>query len=192
VQTKAVASHNKLYEECKDHSHFNCHLIAEKDDCEELSTGGNRVGDAFCQVSCGRCDYADTEDDEIFTHQSCYPFGKQEIKVSFFNQNPQNEDWVGMYPATADPNNLEGPVAWYWLCGTKKEKCKIGVGSVTFPWLPPGTYKAMMVRQPHSKGHGGPYSSYAESEPFDVVRGNTCTSRRLTEEEQQNHSNLRG
>jgi hypothetical protein len=203
VLVDAAAAHDKTYRECKDHSHFNCHLIAEKGDCDELSATGKRIGESFCQVSCGKCDYSATDgDDEVYTGQSCYPFGKQEIQVSFFNQNPQNDDWLGMYPAAADSNNLGSPVAWYWLCGGKKDTCKTGVGTVKFPWLPPGVYKAVMIRHGHSKTHGGPYSSYAESEPFEVVRGNTCTSRRLEDSEialveeknsyKNNNGNLRG
>ena len=61
----------------------------------------------------------------------------------------------------------------------------MSVGSITFPWLPPGSYKAIMARNRDAKGEKpystyGPYSSYAESGSFEVVRGNMCTSRRRT------------
>jgi hypothetical protein len=177
-------------EECKDHSHFNCNLIAEKHDCEALTESGNVIGDEFCQVSCGRCN---VEDDQLFPDQNCYSFGKKEINVRFLNREPEPEDWVGIYPHTANSSELGSPIAWYWLCGSKKEKCKTGVGSVTFPWLPPGTYKAVLVRNQHEKGRSGPYSGYAESEFFEVVRGNTCASRRTEESEgAATHKKLRG
>ena len=97
---------------------------------------------------------------------------------------PHQEDWVGIYPDTADPKDLGSPVAWYWLCGDKKHKCKTSVGSVTFPWLPPGRYKAIMSRNRDAKGpyaNYGPYASYAESGSFEVARGDMCASRRRME-----------
>lgn len=101
---------------------------------------------------------------------------------------PHVEDWVGIYPKTADPYDLGSPVAWFWLCsGDKRQKCKTSAGSIIFPWLPPGTYKAIMSRNHDAKGpytSYGPYSSYAESIDFEVVRGgDMCTSRRIAAEE---------
>ena len=107
---------------------------------------------------------------------------------------PHHEDWVGIYPDTADPHDLGSPVAWFWLCGDKKHKCRTSVGAAVFPWLPPGTYKAVMSRNRDAKGpyaNYGPYSSYAESRPFEVGRGNTCASRRRRVEGTE-ASSLRG
>ena len=107
---------------------------------------------------------------------------------------PHHEDWVGIYPDTADPHDLGSPVAWFWLCGDKKHKCRTSVGTAAFPWLPPGTYKAVMSRNRDAKGpyaNYGPYSSYAESRPFEVGRGNTCASRRRRVEGTE-ASSLRG
>lgn len=176
-------------DECKDHSHFNCHHIAESGNCDGRADMGEIIGDTFCKVSCDRCE---AESTEIFMDHSCYTFGKQEITTTFGNQDPDEEDWVGIYPDTADPNELGTPIAWYWACGNKKDKCKTGVGSVTFPWLPPGKYRALMSRQHGSKSHKGPYSSFAQSDIFEVVRGNTCAARRRRTQEGGNNTNLRG
>lgn len=102
----------------------------------------------------------------------------------YYQSLPHHEDWVGIYPHDADSSNLGSPVAWFWLCGDKRYKCATSVGSVTFPWLPTGTYKAVMSRNRDAAGpHAsyGPYRSYAESETFEVSRGDACASRRLAE-----------
>mmetsp|Transcript_26271 Transcript_26271/g.49027 ORF Transcript_26271/g.49027 Transcript_26271/m.49027 type:complete len:227 (+) Transcript_26271:133-813(+) len=179
TRAAAATTNEKPFQECRDHAHFNCRLIAEEGDCEAYTEHGELIGDTFCQVSCGRCSAAD---DQIFADLSCYSFAKQEITITFLNRSPEHGDWVGVYPAFSDLTNLGGPIAWYWLCGNKKDKCKTGIGSVTFPWLPPGTYKAVLVRHDHRKGHGGPYASYADSTPFEVVRGTSCSARRTQEQ----------
>jgi hypothetical protein len=186
-ETLASTSRLAQADECKDHSHFNCHHIAEDGDCDGRADKGEIIGDVFCPVSCGRCG---VDSDEIYTDQTCYTFGKQEIHTKFANSNPDQEDWVGIYPEDANPNELGSPIAWYWLCGSKKDKCKTGVGAVTFPWLPPGKYRALLSRHHSTKVHRAPYTSYAQSEVFEVVRGNTCAARRRTED--GNKKSLRG
>jgi len=173
--------------ECQDLPHFNCPLIAKDGDCKGHTRKGVNYGKSICQLSCGNCD--PIEDDAISTDQICYPFGRQIIQVTFLNSIPHDEDWVGIYPDTADPYDLGSPVAWFWLCsGDKRRKCKTSAGSITFPWLPPGTYKAIMSRNHDAKGpyaSYGPYSSYAESSDFEVFRGGDmmCKSRRIAAEE---------
>ena len=61
------------------------------------------------------------------------------------------------------------------------------MGSVTFNWLPAGTYKAVMARNKDATGpyaNFGPYASYAESRIFEVTRGDVCATsmRRLAED----------
>eukprot|EP00536_Pseudo-nitzschia_multiseries_P014924 jgi/Psemu1/69286/estExt_Genemark1.C_7910014 len=184
VVAATTGHHHKKHEEkktCKDRPGVHCRLIAEDGDCEKFTTRGDSYGDSVCKVSCGRCDPVE---DEIFTDHFCYKFGKENIGVTFSNRYVCNaEDWVGIYPDTADPRDLGSPVAWFWLCGDKKHKCKTSVGSVTFPWLPPGNYKAVMSRNHDAKGpyaNYGPYVSYAESKPFEVARGDMCAFRRLS------------
>mmetsp|Transcript_5070 Transcript_5070/g.14718 ORF Transcript_5070/g.14718 Transcript_5070/m.14718 type:complete len:222 (-) Transcript_5070:166-831(-) len=176
--------HHKRHQEkehCKDRPRVHCRIIAEDGDCGKFTNRGESYAASVCRVSCGSCDPVD---DEIVTDHSCYKFGKESIGVSFSNRVPHLEDWVGIYPDTADPMDLGPPVAWFWLCGDKKSKCKTSVGSVTFPWLPPGNYKAVMSRNRNAKGpyaNYGPYVSYAESQPFEVARGDMCASRRLAQ-----------
>lgn len=102
------------------------------------------------------------------------------------HSRPNHEDWVGIYPHDADSSDLGSPIAWYWLCGDKKYKCATSVGSVTFNWLPAGTYKAVMARNKDATGpyaNFGPYASYAESQIFQVARGDVCVTsmRKLAE-----------
>lgn len=166
---------------CKDRPGVHCRLIAEDGDCGKFTSKAESYGDSVCKVSCGRCD---TVPDKISTDHLCYKFGKESIGVDFSNSMPHQEDWVGIYPDTADSKDLGSPVAWFWLCGGKKHKCKTSVGSVLFPWLPPGNYKAVMSRNRDAKGpyaNYGPYASYAESKPFEVARGDMCASRRRAE-----------
>lgn len=189
TEATATAIHEKIYQEkeCKDHSHFNCHHIVSAGNCEGHADNGDVIGDVFCQVSCGRCE---VHDNTIRTDQSCYSFAKQEITTSFFNRDPEMGDWIGVYAESDDSTELGTPVAWYWTCGNKKDKCRTSVGTVTFPWLPPGKYRVLMARHVEgSKGFKGPITSYAESQPFEVVRGNSCAARRRTEEQS---NNLRG
>jgi hypothetical protein len=193
-ETSATATHESQEKDCKDHSHFNCHHIVSEGNCEGHAENGDVIGDNFCRVSCGRCD---VHEDSIVTDQSCYSFGKQEITTSFSNRDPEVGDWVGIYAVSEDSSVLGTPVAWFWTCGNKRDKCKTSVGTVSFPWLPPGEYRALMGRHVGSKGFKGPINSYAESEPFEVVRGNSCTTRllRINELEapsEQKSNNLRG
>jgi hypothetical protein len=174
--TSATAIHeqNSIEKDCRDHSHFNCSHIVSEGNCEGRADNGEVIGEVFCQVSCGHCD---VNKNSIRTDQSCYSFGKQEIKTTFLNRDPEMGDWIGIYDASEDTSETATPVAWYWTCGNKRDKCKTSVGTVSFPWLPPGRYRALMVRQGRSKGFKGPITSFAESEPFEVVRGNSCTAR---------------
>jgi hypothetical protein len=180
AETNATAIHEKMYQEteCKDHSHFNCHHIVSAGNCEGHADNGEVIGDIFCPVSCGRCEVNDTS---IRTDQSCYKFGKQEITTHFFNSDPEMGDWIGVYAVTEDADESATPVAWYWTCGNKRDKCRTSKGSVTFPWLPAGKYRVLMARHGGTSGFKGPLNSFAESEPFEVVRGNSCAARRTEE-----------
>eukprot|EP00535_Pseudo-nitzschia_heimii_P006001 CAMPEP_0197179248 /NCGR_PEP_ID=MMETSP1423-20130617/4270_1 /TAXON_ID=476441 /ORGANISM="Pseudo-nitzschia heimii, Strain UNC1101" /LENGTH=224 /DNA_ID=CAMNT_0042629137 /DNA_START=28 /DNA_END=702 /DNA_ORIENTATION=- len=167
---------------CKDRPEVHCRLIVDDGDCDKFTIDGENYGNDVCPASCGTCGEVP---DKISADQTCYTFAKQSIVVKFSNSIPHLEDWVGIYPDTADPKDLGSPVAWYWLCGDKKHKCSTSVGFVIFPWLPPGTYKAVLSRNRDAKGpyaNYGPFRSYAESERFEVARGEMCASRRLVED----------
>ena len=170
------------HKSCKDRAGVHCGLIRDKGDCNKHNFAGEGFGETVCRVSCGTCEDVPNQ---ISTDHQCYEFAKQQIHVNFSNSLPHHEDWVGIYPADADSNDLGTPVAWFWLCGNKRDKCATSVGMVTFPWLPAGTYKAIMSRNKDAMGpyaSYGPYKSYAESETFEVARGGACALRRLGED----------
>ena len=58
-----------------------------------------------------------------FSYQSEDP-----ILVSFDNGSPQDGDWIGIYPASADGTNLRQASLWKWTCGTD---CLFSVGEHT-------------------------------------------------------------
>jgi hypothetical protein len=188
--TKPTAAEAAVGEGCGDSPHHNCALLVENEDCDAHTKDGEVIGETICRASCGRCDddaYGTT--DAVTTDAGCYAFGQQEITLSFRNIEPQKDDWVGVYEATTtegeddgEPAVLGGLSAWSWLCGNKRDQCKVGAGSVTVPWLPPGTYRAIMARNDHhSRGplRHGKERRYAESPMFEVVRGGVCSTRRV-------------
>jgi hypothetical protein len=177
---------------CRDSLHHDCAAIVENDDCNDPSkSSGYIYGDTFCPVSCGRCNVIGNT---IMTDSECYSFGQQEIVVSFTNVDPTNNDWIGIYKDNSnnidsditeedydENDHLDELVAWYWLCGNKRDRCKVGIGSVTVPWLPPGSYRAVLARNTHlTKGPTTKHDKdarYAQSPMFGVVRGAACASR---------------
>jgi hypothetical protein len=109
----------------------------------------------------------------ISRDKDCYSTG-DDIIASFTNCNPAPDDWIGVYPASADPNNLGDPnnSLWVWLCGSKSScDSSVDAGTVTFENAGEvGKFKIYLVR----RISGGPYSAYAESESFEV--GNSCAA----------------
>lgn len=197
-QCLSVSEHDvQLVDDCRDSPHHSCALIAENDDCDAHSKSGDIYGDTLCRVSCGRCTVVDNT---ITTDSECYSFGQQqqEITLTFTNVKPAVDDWIGIYKANIDDkdftyddneddDHLDELATWYWLCGNKRDRCKVGVGSVTVPWLPPGKYRAILARNRHNtKGPSTRHdkdSRFAQSSMFEVVRGGACSGRRKAFEE---------
>lgn len=196
---------------CRDSFHFDCEAVLTNGDCDTHSkTDPNSlIGDVYCPASCGRCrndidinNNYDISENLLRADKLCYTFARQQINITFTNADPQREDWIGVYPHDVDVTDLGSPVAWYWLCDSnKRDKCKARSGIVTFPWLPPGIYKAVLSRNPKD-GKGpyaafGPFSAYTESESFEVVRSSEGCSmrkrrRRMTSiGSQVDHSTIR-
>ena len=170
------------------------------DDDNDSDDLGVVIGDVYCPSTCGRCNtdrYYDVSSSSssslssssllssvVLSDQKCYTFGKQHLNFTFVNVEPQREDWIGIYTDGVDLTDLGPPVSWYWLCDSnKRDKCKASRGTATFPWLPPGKYKAVLSRNlKHGKGpyaSFGPSSAYAASETFEVVRDSSgCAMRR--------------
>lgn len=95
-----------------------------------------------------------------------------DIIASFTNCDPAFDDWIGVYPSSADPNDLGDPSdRWVWACGTKVCRGSVDAGTVTFRNLGAvGEFKISLIR----RNSGGPYSAYAESESFDI--GFSCAT----------------
>jgi hypothetical protein len=114
--------------------------------------------------------------DWIHTDATCYA-NKMALFVSFNNCDPLEDDWIGVYPSDADPENLGSASVWVWSCGTID--CEGARSNDVFPIeqdLPPGTFKAFLVR----RQTGGPYSSYASSDEFTIEEeGVDCAQRTL-------------
>lgn len=160
-----------------------CDWIKANNECHLSTDDGMLIGAYYCSVSCGQCPN-DVTTDSISVDSTCYEHG-EDILASFTNKEPREDDWVAIYPASADPTHLGNPTLWLWLYGSQNHFCKVLYGMVTFGAGPPpedrtdsspiyaGTYKAFLVR----RNPGGPYSSYAESPNFVVKpAGQSCDS----------------
>jgi hypothetical protein len=151
---------------------WGCDWIAENDGCGLSTDNGNVIGHWYCLVTCGRCDREVTST-TTSTDQLCYP-ANEAVAISLENEHPEPEDWMGIYPESADAADLGDPIVWEWLCATPEEVCKVHYRTITFDRLPPGTYKAVLSR----RNHGGPYSSFTETNTFEVTApGGSCRER---------------
>ena len=166
---------------CRDEPYFlggdktrGCDWILKAHGCPQRD-GDKVIGDEFCKVTCQRCEKS-VEGTTLVTNRKCYDYG-DEVVATFTNDKPRIDDWVAIYPASADSSNLGQAPFWVWLCGNQDEQCKVLYGSYSFggtdstfesgrdSWpLGPGTYKAILAR----RHHGGPYSSYVESDSFEI------------------------
>lgn len=96
--------------------------------------------------------------------QECY-FRGESIVTSFLNCVPDLDDWLGLYPASADPGNLtDDTVAWMYTCGNKQCRGIVQSSLYTFQTRVPGTYRVHLIRE---RGVG-PYEAYASSAEFEV------------------------
>jgi hypothetical protein len=99
--------------------------------------------------------------------KTCY-LRRSMINIAFENCEPLVDDWMGIYrddPDNLDLNNLGNSLMWLWTCGSIN--CQGVVFDDTLPFgggLPEGTYVAHLIH----RNSGGPYSSYAASEPFEI------------------------
>lgn len=109
--------------------------------------------------------------DELSANEVC--FEEYTIMfVTFQNCNPLVNDWVGIFDVTSSEVSLFDlgePVMWLWTCNSQEldEACEpTYFDSLPFgPGLPAGTYQAHLVR----RNPGGPYSSYAASDEWEVA-----------------------
>jgi hypothetical protein len=105
----------------------------------------------------------------------------EDIVINFVNCNPENDDWIGVYPDWTDTQDLGYAQLWAWSCGDQDCRGKTTSGTITFngrfvgepnldAWpLDQDDYKVYLIR----RNPGGPYSGYVESDKFKVKR-NSC------------------
>jgi hypothetical protein len=114
----------------------------------------------------------------IDTRNSCYAQGVQ-ISASFFNCDPQPEDWIGIYYANANPDDVSQALLWIWSCGQQNCDRAVESASVAFSgshlggrnsvWpMNPGNYRMHFLKV----NNRGSYEAYASSDVFEV--GTRC------------------
>jgi hypothetical protein len=103
-------------------------------------------------------------EDVVFTEKSSYHVG-EEILVAFEASSPEENNWIGIYPAGADPSNLD-PIRWLWACGDQRCVGEIGHDILSF-----GTYKLEEGEYTAVFGQrvpGGSILTIAQSDPFTI------------------------
>ncbi len=109
--------------------------------------------------------------------KACFQSG-EDIQVTFYNENPHDDDFVGIYSSAISVNPLPQPESdnWVWTCGTQACLNSVIVltnRTITFQnTLTSGTWK-VVLGQANSKGS---YSVLAQSEVFLV--SSTCAMER--------------
>lgn len=179
-----------LATKCRDNPNYryqgddfrDCDWIGETHRCNHHDDGEG-IGEKYCPVTCDQCEHSVKSD--LVSVGACYGFGEG-IEVYFTNKYPKEDDWIGLYPSPVDSDDLGHPIMWFWLCGNQNKFCKVSYGSIVFgsdrpnesgtdSWpLAVGTSYTFILARRNS---GGPYSSYAESNSFQVKvlgPGQTC------------------
>ena len=105
--------------------------------------------------------------DSIESGYSCYGVGSQ-YQVGFMNCDPKQDDWIGIYPPDADPQDLGDPISnWWWLCGPTKCQDLFNQGVLYFRAdMEPGSYRAFLIRD--GDQNDGKHVAYASSDVFEV------------------------
>ena len=111
----------------------------------------------------------------VTTDYSCYYPGES-VEVTFSNCELDEQDWVGIYPATSDPDDLGYSLVWFYLCGSQSCDTKVSHDTIVFGYggrnergtiawpLPSGTsYRAFLIKEVKP---GGGYMASAFSEEF--------------------------
>jgi hypothetical protein len=102
---------------------------------------------------------------QIETDQECYNSG-EDLVVEFENCDPQPDDWIGVYAADEDPNNLGEPIGWLWACGDLICNESIEEGEVIFRQARGfGRFQIFLIR----RNSGGPYKAYGIGNEFRLA-----------------------
>lgn len=100
--------------------------------------------------------------------RACYAAGNDEILVEFDICEPQESDWIGIYPYNTEVL-VDDYKEWSWSCGTKD--CRTsprtnGFFIDTDRLLREGTYRAFYIRYEPNGPH---FESIVKSEAFEIA-----------------------
>ena len=96
----------------------------------------------------------------------------QFITVNFANCEPEEDDWVAIYPADRNPQDLGDPILWAWTCGDQSCRGEEREGTVIFqreffdfngPYEWPLSRREDYIVHILRRNRGGPYSSFADA-----------------------------
>jgi hypothetical protein len=114
-------------------------------------------------------------EDAIRVFSPC--FGPDDdVVTSLSNCLPEDDDWIGLYAASDDIDNLPNPSIWSWACGSRFCREAVTNNSIALneehsqngDWpLDEGTYRVVLARNSPQ-----PYTAYAVSTDFRI--SNTC------------------
>ena len=108
--------------------------------------------------------------DSLEVSLNCFGIGS-EILIFFESCVPQSGDWVAIYEASEDSQNLydSDAVGWFYTCGDRVCNQAVSREVLSFTrainQAGPGMYRAHLLRE----GNGPSYSSFANSPEFQVV-----------------------
>jgi hypothetical protein len=105
----------------------------------------------------------------ITVNNICFLGWLDDVIVDFVNCDPQDDDWVAIWPENDDPSNLsENYIDWTWSCGTQSCLGAPNANRVIFEKnrLPLGTFRVYLL---HDMSTEGPYFSNTMSQPFLVT-----------------------
>mmetsp|Transcript_17544 Transcript_17544/g.38342 ORF Transcript_17544/g.38342 Transcript_17544/m.38342 type:complete len:549 (+) Transcript_17544:209-1855(+) len=118
--------------------------------------------------------------DSLEVSLNCFGVGS-ELLIFFESCVPQAGDWVAIYEASEDSQNLydSDAVGWFYTCGDRFCNQAVSKEVLSFTrainQAGPGMYRAHLLRE----GNGPSYSSFANSPEFRVVAdgGASCPSK---------------
>lgn len=101
--------------------------------------------------------------------KNCYVEESDEIVIELVNCDPQNDDWVGIWLNSEDPENLsDNFLTWAWSCGSRS--CLGAPSTMRMAFEAKGLgsrrLRAFLV---HEQPKDAPYSSQTMSEAFAVT-----------------------
>jgi hypothetical protein len=90
------------------------------------------------------------------------------VDVFFLSCEFDSDDWIGIFPATDEPQVVGTPAnnLWLWACNGDIEDCEVATQSdiYTFDGLDAGSYRALLIR----RNVTGPDDAYSWSDAFEV------------------------